>query len=32
MFRMNRDLPVERLDVTLNELLHRQPFQWHGSD
>jgi isoamylase len=29
-FRMNRDLPVERLDVTLNELLRRQPFQWHG--
>ena len=28
--RMNRDLPVERLDLTLNELLHRQPFQWHG--
>jgi isoamylase len=27
---MNRDLPVERLDVTLNELLRRQPFQWHG--
>ena len=29
-FRMNRDLPVERLDMTLNELLQRQPFQWHG--
>jgi glycogen operon protein len=29
-FRMNRDMPVERLDMTLNELLHRQPFQWHG--
>ncbi len=28
--RMNRDLPVERLDMTLNELLRRQPFQWHG--
>jgi isoamylase len=28
--RMNRDLPVERLDITLNELLRRQPFQWHG--
>jgi glycogen operon protein len=27
---MNRDLPVERLDMTLNELLRRQPFQWHG--
>ena len=29
-FRMNRDLPIERLDMTLNELLHRQPVQWHG--
>jgi isoamylase len=29
-FRMNRDLPIERLDMTLNELLRRQPFQWHG--
>jgi len=29
-FRMNRDLPSERLDMTLNELLRRQPFQWHG--
>ena len=28
--RMNRDLPTERLDMTLNELLRRQPFQWHG--
>jgi isoamylase len=28
--RMNRDLPVERLDMTLNELLRRQHFQWHG--
>ena len=28
--RMNRDLPVERLDMTLNELLRRQPIQWHG--
>jgi glycogen operon protein len=27
---MNRDLPIERLDMTLNELLRRQPFQWHG--
>jgi isoamylase len=27
---MNRDLPVERLDMTLNELLRRQPIQWHG--
>jgi glycogen operon protein len=29
-FRMNRNLPIERLDMTLNELLRRQPFQWHG--
>ena len=28
--RMNRDLPVEPLDITLNELLRRQPVQWHG--
>jgi len=28
--RMCRDLPIERLDMTLNELLRRQPFQWHG--
>jgi isoamylase len=28
--RMNRDLPVERVDMTLNELLRRQPVQWHG--
>jgi isoamylase len=28
--RMNRDLPMERLDMTLNELLRRQPVQWHG--
>jgi glycogen operon protein len=28
--RMNRDLPVERLDMTLNELLRRQPVLWHG--
>jgi hypothetical protein len=28
--RMNRALPVERLDMTLNELLRRQPFEWHG--
>ena len=27
---MNRDLRVERLDMTLSELLRRQPFQWHG--
>ena len=29
--RMNRDLPVERLDMTLNELLRRQPWHWHGT-
>jgi isoamylase len=28
--RMNRDLPIERLDMTLNELLRHQPIQWHG--
>jgi isoamylase len=28
--RMNRNLPVERLDMTLNELLRQQPWQWHG--
>jgi pullulanase/glycogen debranching enzyme len=28
--RINRDLPVERLDMTLHELLRRQPVQWHG--
>jgi glycogen operon protein len=28
--RMDRHLPVERLNVTLNELLRRQPFHWHG--
>jgi glycogen operon protein len=28
--RMNRDLPAERLDMTLNELLRRQPIRWHG--
>ena len=28
--RMSRHLPVERLDLTLNELLRRQPFAWHG--
>jgi hypothetical protein len=28
--RMSRNLPVERLDLTLNELLRRQPVQWHG--
>jgi isoamylase len=28
--RMNRSLPVERLDMTLNELLRRQHLAWHG--
>jgi glycogen operon protein len=28
--RMNRDLSSERLDMTLNELLHEQPVHWHG--
>jgi isoamylase len=28
--RMNRDLPFERLDMTLTELLCHQPVQWHG--
>jgi isoamylase len=28
--RMNRDLPVDALDMTLAELLRRQPIQWHG--
>ncbi len=28
--RLTRNLPIERLDVTLNELLRRQPVQWHG--
>jgi isoamylase len=27
---MNRELPVKPLDLTLNELLRRQPVQWHG--
>jgi len=29
-FRMSRNLPVERFDMTLTELLRRQPVQWHG--
>jgi glycogen operon protein len=29
-FRTNRNLPIERLDMTLNALLRRQPFEWHG--
>ena len=28
--RMNRALPTERLDTTLNELLRRQRVRWHG--
>jgi glycogen operon protein len=28
--RMNRDLPTERLEMTLSELLQRQPLEWHG--
>jgi len=28
--RRNRELPTERLDVSLNELLRNQPVQWHG--
>jgi isoamylase len=28
--RMNRLLPTERLDMTLNELLRKQSFHWHG--
>jgi isoamylase len=28
--RMNRNLPIERMDMPLNELLRRQPVQWHG--
>jgi isoamylase len=29
-FRLNRDLPTERHYVTLRDLLHRQPVEWHG--
>ena len=28
--RSNRNLPIERHDMTLNELLHRQQISWHG--
>jgi glycogen operon protein len=28
--RMSRDLPSERLDMTLAELLRKQPIEWHG--
>jgi glycogen operon protein len=27
---LNRNLPTQRLEMTLTELLRRQPFQWHG--
>ena len=29
-FRMARDLPIERFNMTLNELLRAQPVAWHG--
>jgi isoamylase len=28
--RLNRNLPVERFDMTLNELLQRRRVRWHG--
>lgn len=28
--RLNRDLPIERLNITLNELLQQQRVYWHG--
>jgi isoamylase len=28
--RASRTLPIERLDMTLNEMLRRQPVTWHG--
>jgi isoamylase len=28
--RMNRDLPGDRFDMTLSELLRQQPIEWHG--
>jgi isoamylase len=28
--RMNRDLPTERVDTTLAELLRKQEIEWHG--
>jgi len=30
-FRLSRELPVERLELSLNELLRRQPVRWHGT-
>jgi pullulanase/glycogen debranching enzyme len=29
-FRLNRSLPAERFDMTLQELLRKCPIQWHG--
>jgi isoamylase len=29
-FRLNRDLPTERFDMTLHEMLREQPIEWHG--
>jgi isoamylase len=29
-FRSNRTLPAERFDMTLQDLLRKQPIQWHG--
>jgi isoamylase len=29
-FRLNRTLPAERFDMTLQELLRKQPIQWRG--
>jgi glycogen operon protein len=29
-FRLNRNLPAERFDMTLQELLRKRPIQWHG--
>jgi glycogen operon protein len=28
--RMNRNLPIDRLEMTLTELLRHQPVRWHG--
>ena len=28
--RSNRELPIERMDMSLNEMLRNQPVQWHG--
>jgi isoamylase len=29
-FRLARTLPIERVDMTLNELLAKNPIEWHG--